>query len=178
MLKSTSHMTLALFLLLAPAGAWAQETTGGKDSAAPPPAEEALPSAKPAEQTPAKPVDGQIVMQDMETLLVSGLVGADVYSPSNEWIGDVNDLIVDTKGALKGVVIGVGGIMGMGEKEMAFDITKLSFTPSEDRSTAKLVLQATPAELDAAPGFKSAYNQYFEKKQELAPDPLAQPQAK
>jgi hypothetical protein len=165
-----------LFLLLAPLGAWAQDSTGTRDPAAPPSAEAAPPAT--TETPAAKPVEGQIVLQDMDTMLVSGLVGANVYSPGDEWIGDVNDLIVDTSGALKGVVIGVGGVMGIGEKEVAFEIAKLKFTPSEDRSTAKLVLDATKEELQASPNFKSAAIQIFEKAQdqpERQPDPTQPP---
>jgi hypothetical protein len=176
MMKSTSQVTLALFLLLAPLGAWAQDSTGTRDPAAPPSAEAAPPAT--TETPAAKPVEGQIVLQDMDTMLVSGLVGANVYSPGDEWIGDVNDLIVDTSGALKGVVIGVGGVMGIGEKEVAFEIAKLKFTPSEDRSTAKLVLDATKEELQASPNFKSAAIQIFEKAQdqpERQPDPTQPP---
>jgi hypothetical protein len=193
MMKSTGQLTLALFLLLAPAGAWAQDSTGTKDPTTPPPAE-ATPTAPATAETPvipeapAKPVEGQIVLQDMDTMLVSGLVGANVYSPADEWIGDVNDLIVDTNGALKGVVIGVGGVMGIGEKEVAFEIAKLKVTPSEDRSTAKLVLDATKEELATSPSFKSPSIQIFEKAQDQPqarqpdptqpspqPEPLQQP---
>src|SRR5215212_1076927 len=124
MTKSTSLLTLALFLLLAPVNLSAQNAPGSQEpSLAPPPAA--------APQKAVKPVEGQIVLQNLNTMLASRIIGADVYSPTDQWIGDVNDLIVDTKGTLQGVVIGVGGVMGIGEKEVAFEMAKLTFIPSQ-----------------------------------------------
>jgi hypothetical protein len=165
MLKTTSYLTLALFLTLAPVSLWAQNSPGTQDPGAPPPPAAEQPNTA-AKEAPVKPVEGQIVLQDMGTMLASGMIGAVVYSPSNEWIGDVNDLIIDPTGAVKGVVIGVGGMMGLGEKEVAMDMAKLKVIPSDDLSTAKLVLDSTKEDLAAAPSFKSAAAQIFEKQQQ------------
>src|SRR4030088_2832015 len=45
---------------------------------------------------------------------LSKMIGLNVYNDSNESIGSINDLLTDKTGAVKGVVIGVGGFLGLG----------------------------------------------------------------
>ena len=49
----------------------------------------------------------------------SKLVGLAVYGPNNERIGDINEVLVDRSGKVEAVVIGVGGFLGIGEKDVA-----------------------------------------------------------
>ena len=157
MIKAMSLSALALVAMLgAGAGALAQQNSGSSD-----PALQSLPDA--TKQTPPKPVEGQIIMQDMTTLLASNLMGATVYSPKDEVVGDVNDIIMTPQGQIQGMVVGVGGFLGMGEKDVALKMDKFTITPSDDGSVSKLVLNATVDELTAAPAFKSAYAQKIEK---------------
>ncbi|MDN4986257.1 PRC-barrel domain-containing protein [Bradyrhizobium sp. WYCCWR 13022] len=66
----------------------------------------------------------------------SKLVGVNVYNNSNEKIGDINDLILDSSGRVASVVIGVGGFLGMGEHNVAvtFDQLKFSKEPAKTAS--------------------------------------------
>src|SRR5262249_51161657 len=73
--------------------------------------------AKAKKAEPAKPVKGQIVLQDKNSILASTLIGSTVYSPDNQKVGDINDVIVGLDGKVEGVVIGVGGFLGLGEKD-------------------------------------------------------------
>jgi len=57
----------------------------------------------------------------------SKLVGVKVYNNNNENVGSIDDLLVDKSGAVKGVVIGVGGFLGMGEHLVAVPYEKLKF---------------------------------------------------
>jgi ribosomal 30S subunit maturation factor RimM len=107
-----------------------------------------------AEQTAtAKPPEGLIMLQDKDTFLASDLTGATVYSPADEAIGDVNDVIVSRDGKVDGIVVGVGGFLGIGEKDVAIEMSKIKMTETE--SGIKLVLDTTKDELAAAPEFKS-----------------------
>src|SRR5215475_14473850 len=45
--------------------------------------------------------------------------GTDVRGPDNASIGSVNDLLFDRSGKIIGVVIGVGGFLGIGAKNVA-----------------------------------------------------------
>ena len=61
----------------------------------------------------------------------SKLVGVSIYGPNNESIGKVNDVVIDGSGAIKAVVVGVGGFLGMGRKNvgLAFSEIKWSDAP-------------------------------------------------
>jgi sporulation protein YlmC with PRC-barrel domain len=57
----------------------------------------------------------------------SKLVGLNVYNDSNESLGSINDLLTDKSGNIKGVVIGVGGFLGVGEHLVAVAFDKVKF---------------------------------------------------
>jgi sporulation protein YlmC with PRC-barrel domain len=67
----------------------------------------------------------------------SKLEGLDVYNNNNEKIGDISELIVDNSGKIQAVVIGVGGFLGLGERDVAvpFDQIKLVTEPRVTAST-------------------------------------------
>lgn len=57
----------------------------------------------------------------------SKLVGLSVYNEANESLGSINDLLMDKSGNIKGVVIGVGGFLGVGEHLVALPFDKVKF---------------------------------------------------
>jgi len=57
----------------------------------------------------------------------SKLVGLSVYNDSNESLGSISDLLMDKSGNIKGVVIGVGGFLGVGEHLVALPFDKVKF---------------------------------------------------
>lgn len=57
----------------------------------------------------------------------SKLVGLSVYNENNESVGSINDLLTDKSGAIKAVVIGVGGFLGVGEHLVAVPWDKVKF---------------------------------------------------
>lgn len=57
----------------------------------------------------------------------SQLVGLAVYNNNNESVGSINDLLTDKSGNIKGVVIGVGGFLGVGEHLVAVSFDKVKF---------------------------------------------------
>ena len=159
MIRTISYAALALFLVSVPASVLAQ--IPASDPATQPPAT-ALPDAT-AKESPPKPVEGQMITQDKATLLASSIIGGSVYSPVNELIGDVNDLVVKPTGEIEAVVVGVGGFIGIGEKDVAIALNRFTMEPTADLSSTKLVLNATKEELEAAPAFKSAYAQKLDE---------------
>jgi sporulation protein YlmC with PRC-barrel domain len=105
---------------------------------------------------PAKPVEGQIVLQDQNSILASTLIGSTVYTPADETVGDINDVIVALDGKVQGVVIGVGGFLGLGEKDVAVQMDKFTVQPQDaNKNNVRLILNSTKADLEAAPEFKS-----------------------
>ncbi len=74
---------------------------------------------------------GQFVtqLQDQQ-IMASKMIGTTVVSANNESIGDINDVVVDRQGRAVAVVIGVGGFLGIGEKDVAVPFEALEFTSS------------------------------------------------
>jgi sporulation protein YlmC with PRC-barrel domain len=101
----------------------------------------------------AKAPEGVIRLQDQNTFLTSDLTGATVYSPQDEAIGDVNDVIVSRDGKVDGLVVGVGGFLGIGEKDVAIKMSKIKMMDTD--TGIKLVMDANKDQLAAAPEFKS-----------------------
>src|SRR5476651_2339100 len=57
----------------------------------------------------------------------SKVVGLSVYNDNNESLGTINDLLTDKSGNIKAVVIGVGGLLGVGEHLVAVSFAKIKF---------------------------------------------------
>lgn len=66
----------------------------------------------------------------------SKLVGLNVYGSDNQKIGDINEVILDRNGQAKAVVIGVGGFLGIGEKNVAVAFDKVQWNAGGDLSSA------------------------------------------
>ena len=61
----------------------------------------------------------------------SKLIHMNVYNAQNEKVGDIKELMLDKNGRVNAVAIGVGGFLGMGERDVAvkFDELKWSNEP-------------------------------------------------
>jgi sporulation protein YlmC with PRC-barrel domain len=58
----------------------------------------------------------------------SDLEGLDVYSSNNgDMIGEIDGLILDSSGRVQAVVIGVGGYLGLGERNIAVPFDQIRF---------------------------------------------------
>ncbi|WP_413988318.1 PRC-barrel domain-containing protein [Labrys okinawensis] len=77
--------------------------------------------------TPAPAAATFITKADPGQYRASELVGVKIYNPQDENIGKVNELLVDKKGSIIGVVIGVGGFLGIGQKNVALPYTAISW---------------------------------------------------
>jgi sporulation protein YlmC with PRC-barrel domain len=73
----------------------------------------------------------------------SKLVGLNVYNDSNESLGSINDLLADKSGNIKGVVIGVGGFLGVGEHLVAVAFDKVKFVDDPIAYTGAATAPAT-----------------------------------
>ncbi|RNJ43305.1 photosystem reaction center subunit H [Mesorhizobium erdmanii] len=131
--------TTALATLIS-TGAFAQSTTT--------PAPATAPSVQePAAAVPVPRAEGNIV---------TNIIGESVYNGTGddaENIGKVSDVVFDKDGMAKSVVIGVGGFLGVGTKNVAFDYDKLQW--AEKNGDRWLVAQTTKDELKAHPEFDS-----------------------
>ena len=82
----------------------------------------------------------------------SELIGAEVKTTDDEDVGEVQDLIINERGQVVAIVIGVGGVLGMGEKNVAITWDKLMRSGQSD--DLALRIDGTREDLRAAPDFK------------------------
>src|SRR3954451_244485 len=71
-----------------------------------------------------------------QQMMASKLIGTTVVSTNTESIGDVNDVILDRNGQFMAVVVGVGGFLGIGEKDVAVPFGSLDFASREQMNAA------------------------------------------
>jgi PRC-barrel domain len=69
----------------------------------------------------------QTATQTLGTWRTSKMISLNVYNNNNEKIGDINELITDSSGKIDVVVIGVGGFLGMGERNVGLPWSQLKF---------------------------------------------------
>ncbi len=79
------------------------------------------------------------------------LIGAEVKT-TNDDVGSVVELIIDESGQVVAVVVGVGGFLGMGEKDVAISWDKITRSGSADEMELRIDL--TREELRSAPEFE------------------------
>ncbi len=115
----------------------------------------------------AGPVEGQMVEQPEGTYVASEYIGRSVMSAEGENIGQISDLVISADNRVVGVVIGVGGFLGIGEKPIAVQFDRLSSMTTQD-GTEQLALNYTRAELENAPAFVSLADQQRQAEAEQA----------
>jgi sporulation protein YlmC with PRC-barrel domain len=76
----------------------------------------------------------------------------DVYDPNNNKIGEVMDVLVDKSGKVSTLIVGVGGFLGAGEKDVAVPFEHVHATTKNNK--IYLVMNTTKDSLKSAPGFK------------------------
>ncbi|TJV06608.1 MAG: PRC-barrel domain containing protein [Mesorhizobium sp.] len=107
------------------------------------------PAAAPAE--PVKRADGN---------LATNIIGETVYNGTGDDaqnIGEVNDIVLSKEGKAESLVIGVGGFLGLGAKNVTYDFSKAKW--AEKNGDRWLVAQTTKEELQAQPDFnRKAYD--------------------
>ena len=73
-----------------------------------------------------------------------------VYDPAKDKIGSIDDVIISDGGQIEGFVIGVGGFLGAGEKDVAVSYKAVHAEMKDDAwyltlDTTKDALKAAPA---------------------------------
>ncbi len=141
-MKRTS-LALAALLLAAPA-TFAQTTNNPAPGA-------------PAATAPTKSGDMQFYSRQATDMRASFLIGANVTNMANETVGEINDLVLDKDGKIAAVIVGVGGFLGIGEREVALDHKSLSikYDPNAKTSAGATTIQvnATKESLKTAPAW-------------------------
>ncbi|MFL0692205.1 MAG: PRC-barrel domain-containing protein [Agrobacterium tumefaciens] len=77
-----------------------------------------------------------LTQQAENQISVSDFMGQAIYTADNQSIGDINDLLVQDDGGIVAAVVGVGGFLGIGEKDVAIPFDKITITREMDDAAA------------------------------------------
>jgi sporulation protein YlmC with PRC-barrel domain len=86
------------------------------------------------------------------TVDVEKMIGRTVVNSKNEKIGDIESVLADKDGRARYVIVGIGGFLGMGERDVALRWDELSFADNNE----KIVVNATKDQLSALPAHSYA----------------------
>ncbi|RWX77143.1 PRC-barrel domain containing protein [Neorhizobium lilium] len=163
MKKTLGTMAAAAVLVASTAAApvFAQTSPAAPTTTAP----AADTAAAPAPAGDAATASGTYLTQQAENQIsANDYIGKAVYNANNESIGDVNDLIFENKGRIVAAVIGVGGFLGIGEKDVAVPVEKINMTRDAQNNTeVRLTTTETADALKGAPEFKTLQDQQAAK---------------
>jgi len=76
----------------------------------------------------------------------------DIYDPSDSKIGKIDDVLLSDSGQVKALMVGVGGFLGAGEKDVAVPFSAIKQTTKSNKMY--LTMDTTKDALKSAPGFK------------------------
>jgi hypothetical protein len=137
-------------------------------------------SQAPAAREALAPGASFVTAQSADQWVFTKFKGTDVLGPDNARVGAVDDLLFDKNGKIIGVVVGVGGFLGIGTKNVAIDMSAFDVVPADtgsdrneavarntnDPTSVKLKVSWTKDQLKDAPDF-----QYFKSAARAATNP-------
>lgn len=98
---------------------------------------------------------GFLSEQTEDQIAASTYIGQSVYNAKDERIGEINDVIFTKDGSVEAAVIGVGGFLGIGEKNVAVPLDTIAVATVPNSDDLKLTTQETADLLKNAPEFKT-----------------------
>jgi putative membrane protein len=136
---------------------------------------------KAADRKAPPPSFEYVIEQAPSDWTAQSLIGKSVENNSGETLGEVNNVIVNEKGKVVAITVGVGGFLGLGEKDVGVPFEALKFETAgdaaedsetgsqatneekekadeasrldSDHSNMQIVIDATKEQLEAAPSF-------------------------
>ena len=135
MLKTLAYATL-FTTALAGSGAFAQSTGSANNSPAPMKQDQAqqgqTQGAQPdksqgSANTHAPSGINFVTTQEKTEWRAPKLIGVGVYGPDDKQIGKIDDIMMDHDGKAQAVVIGIGGFLGFGKKDVAVPFSAIQW---------------------------------------------------
>ena len=134
MVKLASTAT-ALVLILAASAATAQQQTVPAPTATAPTGNVQIQTSIPA-----------------DAMTVTHWYKQNVYDPGDNKIGEIKDVLLDHEGKSAALIVGVGGFLGIGEKDVAVPFRDVHFKKKDNKWYP--VMNTTKDAMQKAPGFK------------------------
>ena len=119
----------------------------------------------PATTAGSSVIVSEAALSGIQPWTANEFIGKTVYTTANENVGEINDLIFGNDGKIVGVVIGVGGFLGIGEKDVLVSLDSIRMTKADGSDTVQLVVDASKEALENAPSFDRTTKRY------MAPEP-------
>lgn len=129
-------------------GALAQSPPSSAPSSSSPPA-----AASSSANMPASGKADMVTAQKPDQWLASKFKGTDVMGADDQKIGSITDILFDKTGSIQAYVVGVGGFLGMGAKEVALAPKSFTSVPGQNGAADKLKVAVTKDELTQAQNF-------------------------
>ena len=104
-------------------------------------------------QTPASSDNVKFVGSQMPgEVRASNLSGVVVKNKAGDSVGDINDVVFGPNGQIIVYIIGVGGVLGIGEKNVAVPFSAVTLATDKDNKRTA-TLDVTRAALETAPTY-------------------------
>ena len=97
---------------------------------------------------------------------MANYLGKPIVNAAGEKIGDVSDVLFDRSGKITTVVIGVGGFLGLGAKQVAIPFDAATY--SEQNGQRQIMVPLTKEALQTAPDYTFTEKTTFDKVKERA----------
>src|SRR5436190_5419473 len=105
--------------------------------------------AQSAQQAPAGPSAQTMSTIPQNAMTVTEWYKQNVYDPSNNKVGEIMDVLLDQEGKAAALIIGVGGFLGAGEKDVAVPFNAVQIQ-KKDNNKNYLVMNTTKDALKSA----------------------------
>jgi len=119
-------------------------------------------------QTPAKtPSQAAAPVAAAGDWSASKMSGVDVYNEANDKVGEISDVIIESNGKVRGLVLEAGGFLGMGKHYVLVSMDSLKFANKTGKTSAgqtsdttrewypdRAVMNVTKDQLKSMPEFK------------------------
>jgi len=132
--------------------------TAAAQGASPSPATPAPAAPHAATSTDTAPAGAAkfVNSQRSDQYLASHFKGTDVMGADNQKIGDVSDILFDKDGKIEAYVVGVGGFLGIGAKDVALAPSAFTIVPGDKSKNEadKLKISMTKNQLKEAANFE------------------------
>lgn len=114
------------------------------------------------------------VLAEPTDFFASDLIGMRIYNveadmdttvavlddAEKEWddIGEINDIIVTSDGKISAVILGIGGFIGIGERDVSVPMSAITVLTEADDDDRFLVVKTSKEMLEKAPAFERELN--------------------
>ena len=178
---TTALSTLMIGAVAAQTPATSDKTTAPAATTAP-----ANTTAPASANTAASAGDAKFInSQSPDQWLSSSFIGVDVIGPDEAKIGDVSDILFDKNGNVVGYIVGVGGFLGIGAKNVALAPSSFQVAPAASGTATtgstspaatssddvRLKLNMTKDQLQQAASFESKRDQDAKARSASQPAP-------